>query len=514
MTMRFSHFLMVAALCAPLQALAQDAAPKVGQKPVEAQPAAAEAPLSPGVDAMQPLPAAPAPTPIPEPAVPESRAQISMSFAPLVKQVAPAVVNIYSKRVVTRRMSPFMSDPFFEQFFGDTFGFGGLTRKQVESALGSGVIVDDDGLIVTNAHVVRDSDEITVVLPDGREFEARKTLVDDPSDLALLRVELQSEKLPSVTLHPSETLEVGDLVLAVGNPFGVGQTVTSGIVSAQARSSLNINDFNFFIQTDAAINPGNSGGPLVDMRGGVVGINTAIFSRDGGSLGIGFAVPSEMVASIIAAEKSGADNGHGVVRAWLGVTTQKITSDIADNLGLDMPQGVLIADMHPASPAMEAGLQVGDVVLSMNGKPVREPAEMRFRMATVPLGEEAVFVLQRRGAEKIVKVKAIAPPDKPPRNDTVLAGNTPLSGATIANVNPSVAVELGLSDENGVAIVNVDRRSQAARFVAPGDLVLSVNGRNVTDVNELLKVMETSSGANGWNLLLSREGRKRQIVVR
>lgn len=506
-----SRLLMVAALTLPLSAQAQDAAPA----PDVAFASASEGPLAPGADVSGALPAAPPPTPIPAPAVPESRAQISLSFAPLVKQVAPAVVNIYSKRVVTRRMSPFMGDPFFEQFFGDTFGFGGLTRKQVESALGSGVIVDDDGLVVTNAHVVRDSEEITVVLPDGREFEARKTLVDEPSDLALLRIDSADEKLPNVTLHPSETLEVGDLVLAVGNPFGVGQTVTSGIVSAQARSSLNINDFNFFIQTDAAINPGNSGGPLVDMRGGVVGINTAIFSRDGGSLGIGFAVPSEMVASIIAAEKSGADGGaHGIVRAWLGLTAQKITADIAENLGLDTPQGVLVADMHPASPAMAAGVQAGDVVLSLNGKPVREPAEMRFRMATVPLGEDATFVVMRRGAEQTIKVKAIAPPDVPPRNDTVLAGNTPLSGATIANVNPVVAVELGINDDNGVAVINVDRRSHAARFVAPGDMVLSVNGRKVTDVEQLLKLMETGSGVNGWNLVLSREGRKRQIVVR
>jgi serine protease Do len=446
--------------------------------------------------------------------VPQSREQINLSFAPLVRQVAPAVVNIYTTRVVTRNVSPFAGDPFFEQFFGDSFGFGGLNRRQVENALGSGVIVAEDGLIVTNAHVIGDAEEITAVLPDGREFQAHKTLVDQPSDLALLRIDAKGEKLPFVTLHPSETLEVGDLVLAIGNPFGVGQTVTSGIVSALARSSLNINDFNFFIQTDAAINPGNSGGPLVAMDGGVVGINTAIFSRDGGSLGIGFAIPSEMVASLIAAENGGQDVSRGVIRAWLGVTAQKITPDIADTLDLDTPQGVLIADLHSASPALKAGLQVGDVVTAMDGRPVREPAEMRFRMATIPLGQEATFTVLRRGQTHTVKIAAIAPPDEPARHETQLDGYNPLSGATIANINPAVTVELGISDEDGVVVTNVQRRSQAARFLDPGDVIVSINGRAVADVENLQKMLESGGGVNGWNLVLSRNGRKRQIIVR
>lgn len=447
--------------------------------------------------------------------IPDSRTQITLSYAPLVRQVAPAVVNIYTRRVVTRRVSPFASDPFFQQFFGDSLGFGNMTRRQVESALGSGVIVESDGLIVTNAHVVAHAEEITVVLPDGREFDARKALVDEPSDLALLRVDAGGEKLPSVTLRASEMLEVGDLVLAIGNPFGVGQTVTSGIVSAQARSSLNINDFNFFIQTDAAINPGNSGGPLVAMDGGVVGINTAIFSRDGGSLGIGFAVPSEMVATVIAAEKSGQYNQKGgIVRAWLGISGQKITADIADSIGLDVPQGVLVADMHPASPAMAAGLMRGDVITMLNGRPVREPAEMRFRMATIPLGEQAEFAILRRGQPQTIAVSAIAPPDSPPRNDTVISGNNPLGGATVVNINPAVIVETGIREDSGVAVTDIDRRGHAVRFVAPGDVILSINGRAVADVSSLMKMLESNSGATGWNLLISRDGRKRQIVVR
>jgi len=253
--------------------------------------------------------------------VPAGRNQVNLSFAPLVKQVAPAVVNIYTKRTVTRSAHPFINDPFFQQFFGGNLApdlGGGLTRKQVEGALGSGVIIDADGIVVTNAHVIRGADEISIVLSDGREFPATLSLKDDHSDLAILRVDTDGEKLPAARLRSSEDMEVGDLVLAVGNPFGVGQTVTSGIVSALSRSSLNISDYNFFIQTDAAVNPGNSGGPLVAMDGGVVGINTAIYSQSGGSLGIGFAIPSEMVQTVVAAEANGQGGERGVLRPVAG----------------------------------------------------------------------------------------------------------------------------------------------------------------------------------------------------
>ena len=283
--------------------------------------------------------------------VPSDRTQVQLSYSPLVKQVAPSVVNIYTKRVVTRNVSPFGGDPFFEQFFGG--GFSGLNQRQVESSLGTGLIVGSEGVLVTNAHVVKGAQEISVVLQDGREFDAKVSLSDDKTDLAILRVDAEGERLPTATLKPSENLEVGDIVLAIGNPFGVGQTVTSGIVSALARSSLDINDFNFFIQTDAAINPGNSGGPLVAMDGSVIGLNTAIYSRSGGSLGIGFAIPSEMVQQVIAAEKSGATNASAL-RPWIGVSGQSVTRDIASSLGLSKPRGVLVAQMHKESPARKA----------------------------------------------------------------------------------------------------------------------------------------------------------------
>ncbi len=447
-------------------------------------------------------------------AVPQNQQQLQLSFAPVVKQVAPAVVNIYTKRQVTvRSRSPFFNDPFFSLFMRDDM-FGGMTRERVESSLGSGVITSADGLVVTNAHVIKGADEITVVLNDGREFSAQLKLQDDASDLALLRI-VQPENLPYVDLKPSEGLEVGDIVLAIGNPFGVGQTVTSGIVSAQGRSTLDINDFNFFIQTDAAINPGNSGGALVTLDGKVVGINTAIYSRDGGSLGIGFAIPSEMVASVIAAEAMGQSGVNGIVRAWLGVTAQTVTADIAESLGLETPRGVLIAGLHSQSPLRKAGIRIGDVVVSMNDKALRDPSEMKFRMATIPLGDQASVEVLRAGNVKTCRVKAMAAPDKPDRDTTVLQGRHPLSGATIVNVNPAVAVELGLDEEQEgrVVVINVSPRSASARIVRPGSLLLEINGKAIENVDDAYKILKRGSN-QGWSIVIESQGRIRRIVSR
>ncbi|MEZ5814777.1 MAG: Do family serine endopeptidase [Alphaproteobacteria bacterium] len=447
--------------------------------------------------------------------LPQTQNQIQLSFAPLVKKTAPAVVNIYTKRTVSERVShPFANDPFFSQFFGGT-PFGGRMRQHMESALGSGVILEADGLIVTNAHVVRGADEITVVLADGREFEARLSLADKASDLAILRInDTGGEKLPYVTLKPSETLEVGDLVLAIGNPFGVGQTVTSGIVSAQGRSSLNINDFNFFIQTDAAINPGNSGGALVALDGGVVGINTAIYSRDGGSLGIGFAIPAEMVASVVAAEKAGQGGSAGITRPWLGVSAQEVTADIAASLGLNKPRGSLIKALHPASPLKKGGVKVGDVILSLNDKEIRDSAEMKFRLATVPLGDESKITLMRQGKEISVYVKAMAPPDDPPRHETTLSGRHLLNGALIANLNPAVAVELGMdADEQGVVVLEAPPASAASRVLSAGDILMEINGREIKNVPDVEKALKNAT-PQGISLTLKTHGRLRRIVIR
>lgn len=446
--------------------------------------------------------------------VPSSREQVMLSFSPLVKQVSPAVVNIYTKRIVRRSVSPFGGDPFFEQFFGRGFG-GGLSKQQLESSLGTGLIVDADGVIVTNAHVVKGAQEISVVLNDGREFDAEVSLSDKSSDLAVLRVDTEGQKLPYANLKPSESLEVGDIVLAIGNPFGVGQTVTSGIVSALARSSLNINDFNFFIQTDAAINPGNSGGPLVSMDGSVIGLNTAIYSRSGGSLGIGFAIPSEMVATVIAAEKSGAQNA-GVVRPWIGASGQSVTSDIANSLGLNRPAGVLISKIHKSSPARKAGLKIGDVVTAINDRQISDPAELKFRLATVPIGDMANLDVIRKGKTMTLEMEAMAPPNDPPRNDTVLDGNHLLNGAKVGNLNPLVGVELGIETEReGVVVVlDVDRRKRASRLVSAGDIIVAVNDDKIEDIKDLEKELEQAASRGVFDMTLERNGQISRIVIR
>jgi len=445
--------------------------------------------------------------------VPQARSQIMLSYAPLVKRVSPAVVNIYTKRVVTKSYSPFGGDPFFEQFFGNSFG--GLNRQQLESALGSGVILDKSGLVVTNAHVIKDAQEISVLLSDGREFDARVSIKDDRSDLAILRIDPKGEDLPYVNLSASESLEVGDIVIAIGNPFGVGQTVTSGIVSALARSSLNINDFNFFIQTDAAINPGNSGGPLVAMDGTVVGINTAIYSRTGGSLGIGFAIPSEMVQTVLAAEKTGESNVD-IARPWIGASGQAVTADIADSIGLSRPKGVLINKLHSQSPAKKAGMSIGDVVISINGREINDPAEMKFRLATVPLGESADMTVLRRGEEKTFSVLAMAPPDKPDRDETTLTGNHLLNGAIIGRINPRVAVELNMNNEDreGVVVMGFTDRAPASRIVAVGDIILSLNGEEIDDIKDLTRELDQAIRRGTFDLVTERQGRRNQIVIR
>lgn len=445
--------------------------------------------------------------------VPLRREQIQMSFSPLVKKVAPAVVNIYTTRTITRRYGhPFMDDPFFNQFFGDMPGYdlGGTVRRKVEGALGSGVIISPDGLVVTNAHVVKGSEEIKVMLADGREFTARLSLKDDPSDVALLRLDTDGQVLPYAELKSSESLEVGDLVLAIGNPFGVGQTVTSGIISAVARSSLDINDYNFFIQTDAAINPGNSGGPLVAMDGGVIGINTAIFSKSGGSLGIGFAIPSEMVQSVIAAEMGGHSD---VVRPWLGVTAQTVTADIAESLGLSKPRGTLISALHQASPLRAAGVKIGDVLVTLNGHEIRDPSEMKFRMATVQLGDNVKIGYLRKGKVMETQIKAIAPPDQPPRDETLLAQGI-FNGVTVANINPAVASEMGMANQgaSGVVITRVEAGAYAARLLRQGDIIVSINDRKITDVASLKKTLMLRLAM--LKLMIDRNGQTQQVIVR
>lgn len=446
--------------------------------------------------------------------VPRSQEQIKLSYAPVVKKVAPAVVNIYTKRVVTRQAHPFANDPFFAPFFGQR-GFG-VPKQRVESSLGSGVIITPTGRVITNAHVIQGASEIIIGLADGREFEAKVVLSDEHTDLAVLNIHEDVQNLPFAPLRPSENLEVGDLVLAIGNPFGVGQTVTSGIISALARSAVNINDYNFFIQTDAAINPGNSGGPLIAMDGGVIGINTAIFSRSGGSLGIGFAIPSEMVNTVIAAAETNNINEQGVIRPWLGATFQTLTSDLAESFDMDRPGGALITELHSRSPLKQAGLQIGDVIIALNEKPLRDPGELKFRMATIPLGEKAEITILQNGMEEIVTITAQAPPEDPPRNTTTLSGKHPLHGLEVSNINPALSHELGLTEETGVVVSGGNSQNRFFNVAHRGDIIVAINGEPISSVKTLQNILDKMSteGRNAWQITMNRQGQVRQVVVR
>ncbi len=443
--------------------------------------------------------------------VPESREQIALSFAPLVKRVAPAVVNIFTSRVVAERpLSPFLNDPFFRRFFGRDFPFG-RPRERVQNSLGSGVIVRAKGLIITNAHVIEDADQVTVVLSDRREFEAVRVAVDERTDLAVLRINPVDEALPHVPLADPDGLEVGDLVLAIGNPFGVGQTVTSGIVSALARTGVRVGDYNFFIQTDAAINPGNSGGALIDMAGRLVGINTAIYARrGGGSIGIGFAIPASMVRSVLRA----VEQGRPVVRPWLGAEGQPVTGDIAQSLGLDRPAGVLVRRLHPQSPAAAAGLRVGDVITAVDGRTVDDPESLRFRIATREIGGETRLAIRRDGQAKDLIIALIAPPEVPPRRVTELRGRHPLSGATVANLSPALAEELDFDGPaQGVIVLDLVRRSAADRVgVRVGDIILQINRTTIDTVQHLRTHLDGSRGP--WRLRLRRGDRVLTSTIR
>ncbi|MEC9345773.1 MAG: Do family serine endopeptidase [Pseudomonadota bacterium] len=441
--------------------------------------------------------------------VPGSRHEMMLSFAPLVEQVTPAVVNIYAARMVKARTNPLLDDPFFRRFFGDSLG--GRPRQQEVSSLGSGVIVAADGMVVTNNHVVADAEDIKVVLHDRREFEARIVLRDEQTDMAVLTIETGGERLPFLEFHDSDDLRVGDLVLAIGNPFGIGQTVTSGIISGLSRTRVADNGGpQSFIQTDAAINPGNSGGALVTVDGRLAGINTAIFSRSGGSHGVGFAIPANLVAAVV----RGARNGTGIVRAWVGMVGQEVTSDIALNLGLDRPGGVLVADVYPGGPADRAGLQSGDVILSVGGRPVGDPVEMQFRLATRPIGGEAELEVRRRGRNVVLALPLQPAPEVPPRNLTDLKGTHPLNGATVANLSPKLAEEVGFDTlARGVVVMGIGRGTPAARFdVRPGDIIRRVNGQEITRVDGLDRLL--SEVREAWAIDLQRGDRVLTVRVR
>jgi Do/DeqQ family serine protease len=432
-----------------------------------------------------------------------TQAQLRLSYAPVVHQVAPAVVNVYAAKVVQNR-NPLFEDPIFRRFFGVP-GNGG---SQIQRSLGSGVIVDPSGLVVTNVHVIEGADEVKVVLADKREFEAEIVLKDKRSDLAVLRIKDAHERFPSLAFANSDALQVGDVVLAIGNPFGVGQTVTHGIVSALARTQVGITDYQFFIQTDAAINPGNSGGALVDLDGRLVGINTAIFSRSGGSQGIGFAIPSNMVRVVVASAEHG---GKAVERPWLGAKLQAVTPDIADSLGLARPTGALVVNVLHDSPAAQAGLKPGDLILSVDGQSVDDPNAFDYRFATKPLGGSAELGLRRSGKMLNVKVPLRTAPELP-LDEITIRSRSPFSGAKVANLSPALADELQLKNaEQGVVILGVDAGSYASNIgFRRGDVIMSVNNQRIEKTQDLARAV--SAPTRTWRVILQRGGRQISAV--
>jgi Do/DeqQ family serine protease len=424
-----------------------------------------------------------------------TQAELRLSYAPVVKRVAPAVVNVYAAKVV-RNQNPFFDDPIFRHFFGVPGGDG----AQVQRSLGSGVIVDPSGLIVTNVHVISGATEIKVALTDRREFEARVVLKDQRSDLAVLRIKDGSARFPYLQFANSDALQVGDVVLAIGNPFGVGQTVTHGIVSAVARTDVGSSNYQFFVQTDAAINPGNSGGALVDLDGRLVGINNMILSRSGGSQGIGFAIPSNMVRVVVASAEHG---GKAVERPWLGAKLQAVTPDIADSLGLKRPAGALISNVLRDSPAAQAGLKPGDLILSVDGQSVDDPNAFDYRFATKPLGGTAELGLLRAGREIKAKVALRTAPSSP-RDEITIRSRSPFSGAKVANLSPALADELQLANaDRGVVVLDVDSGSIASNIgFQRGDIIMSVNNQRIEKTRDLARI--AGEATRTWRIVMRR----------
>ena len=438
--------------------------------------------------------------PLPALITPTSMSEVQLTFAPVVKKVVPAVVNVYARTVVQQQANPLFADPFFSQFFGGTPEM----RQRVQQSLGSGVIVRADGIILTNNHVVAGGTDIVVALSDRREFKARVLTADPHTDLAVLKIDTNGEKLPTVPFADSDRVQVGDMVLAAGNPFGLSASVTMGIVSALARTQISEGDYQYFIQTDAAINPGNSGGALVTTDGKLAGINTAIYSRSGGSIGIGFAIPANLARRVVEGVEGG---GRGVRLSWIGANGQAVTSTISASLGLPKPGGVLIKDIYPGGPLAAAGVRSGEVVQSVDGNEVDDMQALSYRVATHKPGDRIRVHVAAGKSARDVTVTVALPPETPPRETQAVGGRNPLGGAKIANLSPAAALDLGLDlFSKGVALVSVDDSSYAAaQGFQTGDIIRSVNGAEITKVGDLTR---TLNAASRWNVVLERGGRR------
>ena len=427
-------------------------------------------------------------------AVPGSAGEMKASFAPVVRAAAPAVVNIAARGVQQ------VQDPFWSMF-------GQGPRAQQVGSVGSGVIVRPSGVVVTNYHVINGMQQIRVVLNDRREFDATVVLADERSDIAVLQLQGVSERLPTLDIDDREEQQVGDLVLAIGNPFGVGQTVTNGIISALNRTETGISDSGSFIQTDAAINPGNSGGALVDMDGDLIGINTAIFSRSGSSSGVGFAVPAAMVKRVVDSAVGGAET---VVRPWLGVKGDSVSADMARSLGLSRPQGLIVAEVWPGGPGARAGLRQGDIITAVDGAEINDQGGLNFRVGTRAPNDEVRLSVVRDGRPETLNARVQPLPGDAGRERAVTIEGGALDGVRVLTLNPALADSLGGDPfTSGVIISQVARGSYAQRIgFQAGDVVVSVNDRRITTPAALNGI------GRGAQVTINRAGRQITGVMR
>jgi len=447
---------------------------------------------------------------------------MDQGFVAVAKAATPAIVNISTTRVVKgpsgSPMTPFFEDPFFRKFFGDEFSHQfDVPRERREQSLGSGVIVDPNGLIITNNHVVAQADEIKVLLGDKREFKGKVVGTDPKTDIAVVRID--AKDLPTIPWGDSDKLQVGEYVLAIGNPFGLNQTVTMGIVSAVGRANVGIAEYEDFIQTDAAINPGNSGGALVNVRGELIGINTAIFTQSGGYMGVGFAVPSAMAKSVM-------DNlvkTGKVVRGWLGVSIQGITPELAKQFSLQEAKGALVTDVLENSPAAKAGLQQGDVIVSFDGKPVEDPGSLRNHVAETGIGKKVKIGIVRDKKQQDLEVVIAEQPKEMAQKGTgessASAGDNvsrALAGMEAQELTPSLARQLGLSkSDKGVVITQIDPDSAAGSAgLREGDLVVEMNRQPVKSLKDYDRIASKIGKEDSILLLVNRQGRNSYFAIK
>ena len=441
------------------------------------------------------------------------RVSFTDGFAPVVQPVLPAVVNIHASKIVkmSQQQMPFMNDPMFRQFFGQQFGQQDQQpQEQREHSLGSGVIVSSDGYILTNNHVVDGASDIKVSLKDKREFKAQVVGTDPKTDIAVLKIPVTG--LTPITFGDSARTQVGDFVLAIGNPFGVGETVTMGIVSATQRSNLGLEDYEDFIQTDAAINPGNSGGALINVHGDLIGINTAILTGEegGGNEGVGFAIPVNMARGIM---DQLVKNGK-VSRGYIGVGIEAVTPDLAKAFGMATPEGALVGEVEPDSPGAKAGLQRGDIILAVDGQAVSDEHDLRLRIAGMSPGQTVKLEILRNGQKQTVSVTLIEYPDKTATASQGEPSSNALQGVQVDELTPQIAHELQLpANTTGVVITDVDASSAAAEAgLQRGDVIQEVNRQPISNVQQYEKAIR-ASGNGEVLLLINRGGATRYVAI-